>query len=273
MNAGSNELTSFAVRGATLELRDKVASGGARPISVAVRGSLVYVLNAGGGGNITGFFLLPSGSLEPIPGSAQPLSGGATDPAQVEIHPQLATVVVTEKATNLIDVFDLDRWGRAKPLERVTSAGRTPFGFEFTGRGDLVVSEAATGSASSYAFDRRGDVRLVSGAVPATQAAPCWVTISADDRFAYVANAGSASISSYAIHRNGSIALANPRAGETGAGSTPLDMSIDRTGDHLYVLDRGNARVTAFDVERSGDLEMIDVAGALPRFSTGLASY
>jgi 6-phosphogluconolactonase (cycloisomerase 2 family) len=273
VNAGSNELTSFAVRGSSLEQRDKVASGGVRPISVAVRGGLVYVLNAGGAGNVSGFFLLPSGSLEPIPGSSQPLTGSGANAAQVELHPDMATLVVTEKGTNTIDIFDLDRWGRAQPLQRTASAGRTPFGFEFTDRGDLIVSEAATASVSSYSFDRRGDIRLVSGVVPVTQAAPCWVTVSADDRFAFVANAGSASISSYTIGRGGRIQLANPRAGEVGTGSTPLDLTVDRSGDHLYVLDRGNTRVAGFDVEKNGDLEMIDVAGTLPRFSTGLTGY
>jgi 6-phosphogluconolactonase (cycloisomerase 2 family) len=273
VDAGSNELTSFAVRGAALERRDRVPSGGVRPVSVAVRGGLVYVLNSGGEGNVSGFFLLPSGSLEPIPGSSQPLTGSGANAAQVEIHPELATLVVTERATNTIDVFDLDRWGRAQPMERVASAGRTPFGFEFTDRGDLIVSEALSASVSSYSFDRGGDIHLVNGAVPVTQAAPCWVTISADDRFAFVANAGSGSISSYAIGRGGRIELANPRAGEVGAGSTPLDLKVDRSGEHLYVLDRGNARIAAFDVERNGDLEMIDVAGTLPRFSTGLTSY
>jgi 6-phosphogluconolactonase (cycloisomerase 2 family) len=273
VNAGSNELSSFAVHGSELELRDRVSSGGTRPISVDERGGVAYVLNAGGSGNISGFRLTRAGALEPIEGSTQALSGSAVNPAQIAIHPELATVVVTEKATSAIDVFDLDPFARARPLERFASAGQTPFGFAFTSRGVMVVSEAGTRSASSYAFTRGGDLRLVTPAVGDTQAAPCWVAISADDRFAFVANAGSGSISSYSVDRSGKIALTDARGGEAGAGSAPLDMSVDGSGKHLYLLDRGNARVSAFDIGTHGELEMSDVAGKLPPFATGVASF
>ena len=48
VNAGSNEVSVFGVDGDTLHLLDKVSSRGTMPISIAVHGSLVYVLNAGG---------------------------------------------------------------------------------------------------------------------------------------------------------------------------------------------------------------------------------
>ena len=48
VNAGSNTLSLFRVaRGDKLLLKQVVASGGEFPVSIAVRGDLVYVLNAG----------------------------------------------------------------------------------------------------------------------------------------------------------------------------------------------------------------------------------
>src|SRR3954447_25325962 len=47
VNAGSDELSLFAVHNDGLRLCDRVASGGATPTSVAVSGNLVYVLNNG----------------------------------------------------------------------------------------------------------------------------------------------------------------------------------------------------------------------------------
>src|ERR1043165_3132622 len=44
VNAGSNDVSSFAVEGAQLKLVDRVASGGIRPISVTTRRGLAYVL-------------------------------------------------------------------------------------------------------------------------------------------------------------------------------------------------------------------------------------
>ena len=46
VNAGSNTVSVFSVRGDQLTLRQVVGSGGTFPVSVAVHGHLVYVLNA-----------------------------------------------------------------------------------------------------------------------------------------------------------------------------------------------------------------------------------
>jgi len=45
VNAGSDELSLFAVQPDGLQLADRVGSGGSKPTSVAVSGALVYVLN------------------------------------------------------------------------------------------------------------------------------------------------------------------------------------------------------------------------------------
>src|SRR5439155_20044625 len=56
-NAGSHDVTLFAVAGERLRLLDRAASGGSTPRSVAVHGSHVYVLNTGPGPNVAGFSL------------------------------------------------------------------------------------------------------------------------------------------------------------------------------------------------------------------------
>src|SRR5690349_2728515 len=65
VNAGSHEISAFAVSPSGLTLVDKVDSGGLNPISLTVSGKLLYVLNSGGnvGGtdNITGFVVSPKG--------------------------------------------------------------------------------------------------------------------------------------------------------------------------------------------------------------------
>jgi 6-phosphogluconolactonase (cycloisomerase 2 family) len=57
VNAGSNDITVFRVDGPGLTQIDKVSSHGTTPISVTAHENLVYVLNAGGSGNISGFRL------------------------------------------------------------------------------------------------------------------------------------------------------------------------------------------------------------------------
>ena len=81
VNAGSDELSLFAVEDDGLVLADRVASGGATPTSVAVSGDLVYVLN-NGTPNIAGF-RLADGRLVELEGSTRPLSADDADPAQI----------------------------------------------------------------------------------------------------------------------------------------------------------------------------------------------
>ena len=141
----------IAARGASLKLVDKVASGGERPVSVTTHGNLLYVLNGGGVNNITGFSIGEWGRLKPIPGSSKPLSAAATGPAQVEFDPSGETLVVTEKATNKIDLYRIEGDLAQGPLVR-NSNGMTPFGFAFSRRGTLIVSEAFGGAPDAAPF-------------------------------------------------------------------------------------------------------------------------
>ena len=103
VNAGSDDITAFDLtNGAPQQIGAPVPSGGDQPISLTVQDDLLYVLNSGSGGNISGFRIDPAGSLEPIPASSQPLSGQATGPAQIQFTPSGNVLVVTEKATSTI---------------------------------------------------------------------------------------------------------------------------------------------------------------------------
>src|SRR5688572_7559217 len=82
VNAGSNSITRFSVKRSGLEWEATVPSGGTMPISLTVHHDLLYVLNAGGTPNITGFDTDHDG-LAPIPGSTRPLGPGSSGPAQV----------------------------------------------------------------------------------------------------------------------------------------------------------------------------------------------
>jgi 6-phosphogluconolactonase len=84
VNAGSNQVSVLKIRGGALDLVDVVDSGGTRPISLTLHEGLLYVLNAGGTPNITGFSVGDDGTLTPLADSTQPLIGGAAaDPAQI----------------------------------------------------------------------------------------------------------------------------------------------------------------------------------------------
>ncbi len=278
VNAGSNEVSVFAVEPEGLELRDRAWSGGERPVSVTAFRGLVYVLNAGGTGNITGFRLSEHGRLRALPHSTRPLSSPTAGAAQIEFSPDGAVLVVTEKATNTIDTYMVQDAGLTSGPQPHPSVGQTPFGFAFSHRGTLVVSEAFGGAAgasalSSYDVSDRGDLEVVSPSVGTTQSAACWVVITRDSRFAYTTNTGSGTISGYSLSpEEGTLTLlaANGVNGTTGA--APIDMALSGNDRFLYALNSGDGTISAFRVNADGSLATQIGAAGLPAAANGLAA-
>ena len=277
VNAGSNEISVFAVNGARLTLVCKVPSGGIRPTSLTVHRDLLYVLNAGSG-TINGFTVDRKGRLTPLAGSTRPITGGAAaDPAQVEFTPDGRLLVVTGKMTNVIDTYEVDRRGQPSGPRANRSNGLTPFGFAFDNRGNLVVSEAFGGAPqqsalSSYRVSRDGALTVISGSVRDFQTAACWVVITDNGRYAYTSNTGSSSISSYRIRSNGALTLLESVAAMTDPGSAPIDMSLSDGSRYLYVLNGATGTINGFRVERDGGLSRVASAGGLPPNAQGIAA-
>jgi 6-phosphogluconolactonase (cycloisomerase 2 family) len=283
VNAASHDVSVLRVTHEGLELCDRESSGGQRPISIAVSGRLVYVLNAGGllGGadNVSGFHLSGTGELTPIAGSSRGLSATVTDPAQVEFSVDGASFVVTEKATNRVDVFPVGHDGLLGTITSYASAGLTPFGFAFGKRGQLFVSEAFGGApnastVSSYQIADDGDLEVISPTVATTETAACWVAIPNNGRYLYTTNTGSSSLSGYAIRSNGTISLldADGVTGETGMGSSPIDLAFSNNSQFLYALSAGTNTITAFRVGPHGQLANVGTTMGLPAGSNGLAA-
>ena len=180
VNAASHTLSLFSLTGTRPTLVSVVDSGGLTPISVGESSGLVYVLNAGGAGNLAGFRLAPAG-LQPIAGSTRVLSAaGGTGPAKVGFSSDGGTLLVTAKATNKLMSWRVDMKSGLLGAPTVTpSAGVTPFGFAFDNRDRVFVSEAVGGAAlasttSSYRFTEQQPAKavLVSASVPTFQTAP-----------------------------------------------------------------------------------------------------
>ncbi|MBB5465622.1 6-phosphogluconolactonase [Paraburkholderia sp. Clong3] len=275
VNAGSNEVSLFAVDGSKLTLLDKKPSGGQMPVSVTVKGPIAYVLNAGGtpnGGtpNISGFIVDAFGKrLVPLPGSQRPLAGGnLAQPAQVKFAPEGNELLVTEKGTQFIDTYYVGFTGYASTPTRHRSNGVTPFGFSITTRGYAIVSEAGSDSVSSYEVEDSKHLTSISAAIPLGQSAPCWLVTTGDGRFAYTANAGSGSISSLRIAADGTVRLLNPTAGTL---SAPLDMALSGHSKFLYVRE-GNGAVSGFRVMPDGTLEPLGSVTGVPSGAQGIAA-
>ena len=127
---------------------------------------------------------------------------------------------------------------------------------------------------SSYRFNGQDPAQptVVSAAVPDTQSAACWVAVTPNGRYAFVANTGSSSVSSYRIVVNGKIELLQAVAGDTGSGSAPADTAVSADGRHLYVRNGHTLTVSAFEVGSDGQLAVQPTLGDLPSTAVGLAA-
>jgi 6-phosphogluconolactonase (cycloisomerase 2 family) len=280
VNAGSGSVTTFAVSGADLTWLGTTPSAGEQPVSVAVRGRRLFVLNAGSNA-IAEFSLNDRGVPAASPLATAPLGTPASGASTIGIAPDGRHVVATERAANAVDVFTVGEGGSLSAPVTTASSGSTPFGFAFTPRNQLVVSEAAgdapNGAASSYRFGEQGALALVSGSVSTHQAATCWLVVTESGRFAFAVNSASASISAYAVGADASLRLVdeNGRTGDSGAGAAPIDLGLSRGGRFLYVLEAGTGTIGAFAVSHDGQLAPLPDTPGLTAASglQGLAAY
>jgi 6-phosphogluconolactonase len=274
VNAGSDEISAFAIRPSGLRLLGTTPSGGDQPISLTVHRDLLYVLNAGGP-SITGFEGAKDGELTPLDGSTQPLTGAG--PAQVQFSNDGGVLVATNKETNAIDTFVVGDDGTPAAAVAHDSEGETPFGFDFDKRGHLIVSEAFGGApgasaVSSYSVAADGGLETISPSVADNEAAACWIEVTKNGRFAYTTNTGSGSVSSYTIDGDGSIELLEQVAADTGAGSAPTDIAQAQNGRVMTVLLPGTHAIASYRVNGNGALSLVDEAGGVAGTATGLAA-
>jgi DNA-binding beta-propeller fold protein YncE len=263
VNAGSDTVSVFAARGDRLFLRQVISSGGAFPVSIAVRGDLLYVLNALDGGSVQGY-RVAFGRLFPIPGSRRHLGLDPTatpqftnTPGQVAFSPGGSQLIVTTKANgNEIDVFAVRADGKLSAAPTVNQeAGTVPFAIAFDTGGHLVIANAV----ATFALHHDGTVTPIDS-VGTGQAATCWVV--RDGQLLFASNAGSANVSGYSSDAAGALTL----LGQTPTDPGTVDAAVTPGGQYLYVQAGGTGSVDEFRVGPGGSLTEIGtvtVAGAV----------
>jgi 6-phosphogluconolactonase len=268
VNAGSDEISVFRIEWDGPVLVDKVDSGGEFPVSVTVFHDLVYVLNAGGTPNVTGFYMGYQGQLSPLSDSTRNLGSGGF--AQVGFDPNGDNLVVTDRDENEILVFPLYQNG-LPALQPVTSMsiGLAPFGFVFDEKGHLLVSEAGSGAVSTYDIDGDGSLQAISPSVGNGQSATCWIARN-QRGYVYTANTGSQNLSVYEGKNND--AQLDLIDATTAFGNRPIDIGVSVNGRFLYALDPASETIDMFEIESDGALtDLGTVAGGLSIFAQGIA--
>ena len=267
VNAGSNTVSVFAVHGDRLFLRQLLPSGGTFPVSVAVHGNLVYVLNARDGGSVQGYRTF-FGVVLPLPHSNRSLGLPAvttpefvSTPGQVAFSPDGSQLLVTTKADgSAIDVFGVRHDGRlsAAPVVNV-EPGAVPFAVDFDAAGHVVVTQAGANAVATFSLASNGVLTAID-AKPTGQNATCWV-VQANGRF-YASNAGSGSLSSFASSPSGLLTA----VGQTATDAGTVDATATPDQRYVYVQAGAAGIVDEFRVNPDGSLTPI---GSVERSGRG----
>jgi 6-phosphogluconolactonase len=271
-NAGSGDVSVFAVSGATLELTKTVPVGPA-PKSAAEHDGLVFVLSTGDA-TVHGFRLI-DGDLVPVNGAARALS--TPDGAQIGFTPDGRAVIATERGGDKLSAFAVGMDGMLGEPRTIESLGATPYGFAISNDGVLVVTEAfraekGAAAASSYRVD--GDA-IVPGtaSVGNGRSEICWAVITDDGRYAFTTNFADGAVSRYAIGMDGSLTLEDATAGITEDGRPGLrDEDLSDDGRFLYAIDADQGQVVGWSVDGSGRLSPVGSWAGLPMTVAGLAA-
>ena len=261
VNAGSNTITVFRVRGDWLFRSQVVSSGGQFPVSITFNGSQVFVLNAWGGSSIAGF-LQSGGYLIPVPAWTRDLGLGTSSstiftgtPGQVGFTPSGSQLLVTTKnATNSVDVFADGVFGPSAQPTVNSLPGTIPFGFTFDQYGHLALVETGAGAVATFAIAHAGALTQL-GSAATGQAATCWIT-TAPEGTLYASNAGSATESTLATEPDGAITQLGTAPTDTGT----TDAAVSSDGRYLYVQAGGPGTVDAYRIGSGG---MLTQAGSV----------
>lgn len=275
VNAGSNNISVFSInRLGFLRLIQVINSEGDFPVSLTQDDDFIYVLNAGGDGNVTGFTVSPSGRLDILNGSQRSLSLGGEPvpvgnarnlaPGQLSFDKLARQLIVVNAGGNggagELIAFNVDDDGNLSATSRnIASEGAVPFSLDFSKNGIVLVAEAS-GSVSSYSIG----LAPISSVVSNQQTETCWIKAT-DQGSAYTANTGSGTISRYEVSRSGQLTLANATAASGLSG--PIDFDISNDGKLLVVLEAFSGRLKSFNVDtESGSLTPLSSSGGLPVF-------
>lgn len=273
VNAGSNSISAFDIGRRDIKLSATLPSGGSMPISVAEHDGLVYVLNHGGDGGVSGF-RQQDGMLTPITGSKRSIATSSTNPAQVGFSPDGDYLVVSQRGNSTLLTYPVLEDGTLGAALETASNGAVPFGFSFDKHANLLVTEAAGSALSSYRLDEdTGGMPLsISASIKDMQTAACWIAITPNSHFAYVANTPSNNISGYRVSHDGKLSLlsSNGISAVLPGGSLPADMSVGNHGKSLFVLDRGVGEIAEFSIQHNGSLQAASQLRGLPAGVTGL---
>lgn len=278
VNAGSNQVSVFRLGRRRPRLTDIHDSGGTLPLSVALKGRYVYVLNSGSD-QVASFRLTESGVLEALgDGSPRWLSSPNARATSLGVTSDGRQLVIAERGADRLTAFAIGRKGvLAQEAQTIQTVANLPYALSFLGKTVYTVfagqGEGQT-AVGAYRFDSKGVLLSLGEPVYSGQTAGCWSALSPRRRLLYAANAGSHSLTGLQILRDGRINLLNSDgvSTDTGPNNHPRDMTFSKDGETLSVILSGEHAMGLFRVGLHGQLNLQQTVGGIPDAAAGLVT-
>jgi 6-phosphogluconolactonase (cycloisomerase 2 family) len=266
-------------------------------VSLDSHGGLLYVLNQldEHGNDLVGLRYAANGKLTPIAHSTRGLATPFTADNGFHFPSPLASQVlfssdgklltVPERLSNAfhgqLDAYPVRSDGTLGPVKVNRSDAFIPFGLAWDPRGHLIVADGGSplvqpnfqGSGSSY--NRYGTTLTPIGNVSTHALGTCWVSITANGKYAFMSDQNSAEESRFSIGRRGQLTL----IGDVPTSGPAADTALSRDSRYLYVINVLNANrhhgatIDRYRVEADGNLVHLGTTDShIPDSASGLVA-
>ena len=262
VNAGDASVSVFSIDQTSGDLTLKKATKiqGSTPSSLAVANGVVYVMFQSGAQQVGAYSVGTDSGLTQLGLYALPLTGAT--PTQVVVSPDGKYVVVSAgTGSNVVASYPVASNGALGAVVSNSAGINTPFAGAFAAANVYLSSDIAGKALASYRFTATGVLNLI-GSVVSGEAAPCWLVVTPNGKYAYVGN-GAGSISSYAVAANGSLTLLNARAAFEagvlpGVNSVSGDSWVSADGKFLYADYLGDDKIVAYSISADGSITKLN---------------
>jgi 6-phosphogluconolactonase len=262
VNGGDSSVSVFAIdqKSGDLTLKKSTKLLGSTPSSLAYRNGFLYVMFQSGANQVGAYAVQADGALAQL--SLQNLPAGSVAPTQIVVSPDGNFIVASAgTGSNLVASYPMNKDGSlGSPV--TNSAGiNTPFAGAFATPTVYLSSDITGRALASYVFNNAGALSLI-GSVVSGEAAPCWLVVTPDGKFAYVGN-GAGTVSSYAVGANGVLTLLSAKAAAEpgvlpGINSVSGDSWVSADGKFFYADYLGADKVVAYSIKADGSITKVN---------------
>ena len=267
-NAGDNTISSFRIqRGGELALVSRRSSRGVRPVSLAVKGDVLLVVNQGVvagkpgaiGGNVRAFRIGVDGNLSLIPGAVYRFSSKDV-PNEVLSNAANGLLTVGLSGSNSASTFSLKDKREITLVETVRNipdplGGAIKSGAESTVI--LTLPDADTAGVTSLQMNSSGHTIERRTYSRPEQKDPCWAAIHPDGTRVWTSAFATRLLSLYHLGADGTLSAVSNYSYSRGPGS--VDITVDESGSFLFRLKAFRAPGGQHNIQPS--VEVLAVTG------------